>query len=51
VGDKGFGGYHELMRYTFRKDGRVRQIRGAGGSILVPAEEFKLPEKVLRPSQ
>lgn len=51
VGDKGFGGYHESMRYTFRKDGKVKQIRGATGSKLVPAEEFKLPEKVLRPSR
>lgn len=49
VGDKGFGGYHEPMRYIFRKNGRVKQIRGAGGSTLVPADEFKLPEKVLRP--
>lgn len=51
VGDKGFGRYHETMLYTFRKDGRVKQIRGAGGSGLVPAEEFRLPEKVLRPSR
>ncbi len=51
VGDKGFGGYHEPMRYTFRKDGQVKQIRGAGGSIMVPADVFKLPEKVLRPTR
>jgi len=51
VGDKGFGGYHEPMRYTFRKNGKVKQIRGAGGAVLVPAGEFKLPEKVLRPSR
>lgn len=51
VGDKGFGGYHEPMRYTFRRNGKVKQIRGAGGGVLVPAEEFKLPEKVLRPSR
>ncbi|MDQ3655509.1 MAG: beta-lactamase family protein, partial [Chloroflexota bacterium] len=50
VGDKGFGGYNEPMRYTFRKDGRVKQVRGASGSNLIPADEFKLPEKVLRPS-
>ena len=51
VGDKGFGRYHETMLYTFRNDGRVKQIRGSGGSGLVPAEEFRLPEKVLRPSR
>jgi CubicO group peptidase (beta-lactamase class C family) len=51
VGDKGFGGYHEPMRYTFRKNGKVRQIRGAGGSVMVPAEEFTLPDKVLRPKR
>ena len=51
VGDKGFGGYHEPMRYTFRKNGKVKQIRGAGGFRLVPASEFTLPEKVLRPSR
>ncbi|MEJ7901129.1 MAG: serine hydrolase domain-containing protein [Thermomicrobiales bacterium] len=50
VGDKGYGGYHEPMRYTFHKEGRVRQIRGAGGFRLVPAGEFKLSEKVTRPS-
>lgn len=49
VGDKGFGGHHEPMRYTFRKDGRVKQIRGAGGALLVRVEEFELPAKVLRP--
>ncbi len=51
VGDKGFGRYHEVMTYSFRKDGRIRQIRGAGGSGLMPADEFKLPAKVLRPER
>ncbi|MBA2469365.1 MAG: beta-lactamase family protein [Chloroflexia bacterium] len=51
VGDKGFGRYHEMMQYAFRKDGRIKQIRGGVGSGLVPAEEFRLPEKVLRPSR
>lgn len=50
VGDKGFGGYGELMRYTFNDDGSVDWIRGASGMRMVPAEKFKLPEKVTRPS-
>ncbi len=51
VGDKGFGRYQEVMRYSFRKDGRVSRLRGAGGSGMVPAEDFTLPEKVLRPTR
>jgi CubicO group peptidase (beta-lactamase class C family) len=50
VGDKGFGGYGELMRYTFDEDGEVEWIRGASGMRLVPAEKFSLPEKISRPT-
>ena len=49
VGDKGFGGYGELMRYTFNDDGTVDWIRGATGMRMVPEEKFSLPEKVTRP--
>ncbi len=49
VGDKGFGGYGELMRYTFNKDGSVKRIRGESGANLVPIDDFKLPQKVTRP--
>jgi CubicO group peptidase (beta-lactamase class C family) len=50
VGDKGFGGYGEVMRYPFDDDGSVDWIRGTSGMRLVPAERFTLPEKVTRPS-
>ena len=50
VGDKGFGGYGELMRYVFNDDGSVDWIRGASGMRMVPADTFRLPEKVTRPS-
>jgi CubicO group peptidase (beta-lactamase class C family) len=50
VGDKGFGGYGEVMRYTFNDDGKVDWIRGASGMRLVPADQFTLPEKVTRPA-
>lgn len=50
VGDKGYGGLSELMRYTFRKDGSVKQVRGASGMKLVPIEDFSLPEKITRPA-
>jgi CubicO group peptidase (beta-lactamase class C family) len=49
VGDKGFGGYGEKMRYTFNDDGSVNWIRGASGFRMVPAENFTLPEKITRP--
>lgn len=50
VGDKGFGGYGEIMRYTFTEDCSVDRIRGASGMKLVPIESFTLPDKVRRPS-
>jgi CubicO group peptidase (beta-lactamase class C family) len=50
VGDKGFGGYGEKMRYTFNDDGSVEWIRGASGQKMVPAENFTLPSKVTRPA-
>ena len=49
VGDKGMGGYAELMRYSFNDDGTVDRIRAAGGMRFVPAERFTLPQKVTRP--
>lgn len=49
VGDKGFGGYGEKMRYSFNDDGSVDHIRGASGHRLIPIENFRLPKKVLRP--
>jgi CubicO group peptidase (beta-lactamase class C family) len=49
VGDKGFGGYGEIMRYTFDEDDNVVEIRASSGSKLVPFETFRLPEKVTRP--
>lgn len=50
IGDKGFGGYGERMRYTFDPDGRVDWVRGPTGHRLVPAHRFTLPEKVTRPA-
>jgi CubicO group peptidase (beta-lactamase class C family) len=50
VGDKGFRGYGEVMRYHLRDDGTVDWVRGASGHRLIPAERFKLPEKVARPA-
>ena len=41
VGDKGFGGYGELMRYTFNDDGTVDWIRGATGMRMVPEENSR----------
>lgn len=49
VGDKGFGGYGEIMRFSFNDAGAVEEIRGASGMKLVPAERFTLPSKVIRP--
>jgi CubicO group peptidase (beta-lactamase class C family) len=49
IGDDGYGGYGERMRYIFNEDGSVGVIRGATGMKLVPIEEFKLPEKLTRP--
>lgn len=49
VGDKGFGGYGEIMRFSFNDAGNVEEIRGASGMRLVPAERFTLPSKVTRP--
>lgn len=50
VDDPGFGGYGEVMRYTFRDDGSVEKIRGASGQTMVPLEAFTLPAKVTRPA-
>jgi hypothetical protein len=50
VDDEGFGGYGEVMRFTFGLDGSVERIRGASGQTLVPIENFTLPEKVTRPT-
>lgn len=49
VDDSGFGGYGELMRYTFADDGGVQRIRGASGQTMVPRDRFTLPDKVMRP--
>jgi len=49
VGDEGFGGYGEVMRYSFNEDGSVERIRGASGMTLVPIEKFSLPDKLMRP--
>jgi CubicO group peptidase (beta-lactamase class C family) len=51
IGDDGYGGYGERMRYTFNEDGSVAVIRGATGMKLVPIEEFKLPGKLVRPTR
>jgi CubicO group peptidase (beta-lactamase class C family) len=50
VGDKGFGGYGELMRYAFNDDGTVDWVRGASGHRMIPAERYSLPQKVMRPA-
>ena len=50
VGDKGFGGYGELMRYVFNDDASVDHVRGGSGMKLVPADAFTLPDKVVRPN-
>lgn len=49
VGDKGFGGYGELMRYEFDEYGQIACVWGASGMRMVPAADFELPEKVTRP--
>jgi hypothetical protein len=49
VGDKGFGGYGEVMRYSFAKGGKVKSVRGASGHSLMPIEKYRLPGKVTRP--
>jgi CubicO group peptidase (beta-lactamase class C family) len=49
VGDEGFGGYGEVMRYSLDDEGNVMHIRGNSGARLVPIEAFELPEKVTRP--
>jgi CubicO group peptidase (beta-lactamase class C family) len=50
VGDKGFGGYGENVRYTFDRDDKVVVIRGSSGAKLVPIHKFFLPMKVTRPA-
>lgn len=50
IGDRGFGGYGEVMRYTFRDDGSVDWIRGPSGMRMVPAHAFSLPERITRPN-
>jgi CubicO group peptidase (beta-lactamase class C family) len=50
VGDKGFRGYGEVMRYHVADDDAVDWVRGVTGQRLVPAERFSLPEKVTRPA-
>jgi CubicO group peptidase (beta-lactamase class C family) len=49
IDDPGYGGYGEVMRYTFADDGAVEWIRGASGQTMVPLDRFTLPEKVTRP--
>jgi CubicO group peptidase (beta-lactamase class C family) len=49
VGDKGFGGYGEHVRYTFDENNNVEVLRGSSGAKLVPIDAFTLPEKVVRP--
>ena len=51
VGDKGFGGYAEKMRFTFDDEGSVVEVRGASGMKLVPHDKFTLPKKLTRPSR
>jgi hypothetical protein len=51
VGDKGFGGYGELMTYDLREDGSVRRVTGPTGARMVPVDEFTLPAKVIRPTR
>jgi CubicO group peptidase (beta-lactamase class C family) len=50
IDDPGFGGYGEIMRYTFAGDGSVEKIRGASGQTMVPLDQFTLPQKVTRPA-
>lgn len=51
VGDEGWGGYGEVMRYTFSADGQVEKIRGGSGMTMVPVEKFVLPKKLKRPTR
>lgn len=51
VGDEGWGGYGEVMRYTFDADGNVEKIRGGSGMTMVPVEKFVLPTKLTRPTR
>lgn len=48
VGDEGWGGYGEAMRYTFTADGEVEKVRGGSGMMMVPIEQFALPKKTLK---
>lgn len=50
VGDKGFGGYGEIVRYTFDDAGSVDWVRGPSGHRLIPAERFTLTGTVRRPA-
>ncbi|MGC4105962.1 MAG: serine hydrolase domain-containing protein [Thermomicrobiales bacterium] len=49
VGDEGWGGYGEVMRYTFTAEGEVEKIRGGSGMTMVPVEKFVMPKKLTRP--
>jgi CubicO group peptidase (beta-lactamase class C family) len=50
IDDPGFGGYGEIMRYTFAADGSVEKIRGASGQTMVPLDRFSLSGTVTRPA-
>lgn len=49
VGGSQYGPQGEEMTYHFDKKGKVNKI--TGGHTMVPAEEFKLPERVTRPER
>ncbi|MGC4190135.1 MAG: serine hydrolase domain-containing protein [Thermomicrobiales bacterium] len=51
VGDEGWGGYGEVMRYTFSADGEIESIRGGSGMTMVPIEKFVIPKKLKRPTR
>lgn len=49
VGGAKFGARGENLTYHFAKSGKIKKV--TGGHTMLPAEKFKLPEKVLRPER
>ena len=49
VGGSKFGARGEDLTYHFGKKGNITKV--TGGHTMVPADKFKLPEKVLRPAR
>jgi CubicO group peptidase (beta-lactamase class C family) len=46
AGGSGYGSYGEYYRYTFTPDGQLESVRGPGGQLAHPIDQFVLPERV-----